>query len=63
MAGNKTKPTKKKAEDFLNTVEHPQKKADSFKILKIMKEITGENPVMWGESIIGFGYYHYKYKS
>ncbi len=28
-----------------------------------MKEITGEKPVMWGESIIGFGNFHYKYKS
>ncbi len=63
MSGNKTKPTNKKAEDFLKTVEHAQKRADSYEILKMMKEITGEKPVMWGESIIGFGDYHYKYKS
>ncbi len=63
MSGNKTKPTKKKVEDFLNSVENPQKRADSFKILEIMGEITGEKPVMWGDSIVGFGDYHYKYKS
>jgi len=63
MSGNKTKPTLKKAEDFLNTIEHPQKRADSFEILKIMKDVSKEKPVMWGESIIGFGNYHYKYKT
>ena len=63
MSGNKTKPTTQKAEDFLEKVENPKKRADSFEILKLMKEITGEKPVMWGDSIIGFGVYHYKYKS
>lgn len=63
MAGNKTKPTDAKVEDFLNTVEHPQKRADSFKILEMMKDITGEKPVIWGDSIVGFGVYHYKYKT
>lgn len=28
-----------------------------------MKEISGENPYLWGPSIIGFGSYHYKYAS
>ena len=28
-----------------------------------MKTITGEEPKMWGSSIIGFGAYHYKYDS
>ena len=28
-----------------------------------MRSITGEEPVMWGPSIIGFGSYHYKYDS
>ena len=63
MSTNKTLPTNQKAEDFLKGVEHPQKRADSFKILEMMKEITGEEPVMWGDSIIGFGVYHYKYKT
>ena len=48
---------------FINAVEDEQKKADSLQILQIMKEVTGEEPQMWGGSIVGFGSYHYKYAS
>ena len=61
MSENKTKPTDVKVEDFLDAVEHPTRKRDGFELLKIMKEITKEKPVMWGPSIVGFGSYHYKY--
>ncbi|TFG31879.1 DUF1801 domain-containing protein [Candidatus Thorarchaeota archaeon] len=61
MSDNKTKPTDVKVEDFLNAVEHPTRKKDGLELLKIMKEITKEKPVMWGPSIVGFGSYHYKY--
>jgi hypothetical protein len=63
MSEAKTRPTKVKVEDFLNTVEHPTRKADGFELLRIMKEITKKKPVMWGQSIVGFGSYHYKYES
>ncbi len=63
MSENKTRPTTVRVEDFLNAVEHPTRKRDGFELLKIMKEITKEKPVMWGPSIIGFGSYHYKTKS
>jgi hypothetical protein len=63
MAELKTKPTGKSPEDFLNSVEDEKKRTDSFAILKLMKEVTGAEPRMWGPSIIGFGDYHYKYKS
>ena len=46
--------------DFLSSVADEQKQKDSFEILKIMKKITGEEPKMWGSSIVGFGSYHYK---
>ena len=61
LTENKTKPTDVKVEDFLSAVEHPTRKKDGFELLKIMKDITKEKPVMWGPSIIGFGSYHYKY--
>jgi hypothetical protein len=63
MNENKTRPTKVKVKEFLNTIEHPTRKKDGFELLKIMKEITNEKPVMWGLSIVGFGSYHYKYAS
>lgn len=63
MAEPKTKPTDRKVEDFLNSVEDEKKRQDSFTILKLMEEVTGEEPQMWGDSIIGFGRYKYKYAS
>ncbi len=61
MAENKTKPTEASVVEFLNTVEHETRRADAFRVLELMKEVTGEEPVMWGPSIVGFGSYHYKY--
>ena len=59
----KTKKNEGNVEDFLNSVENEKKRADSFKILKMMKEITGLEPNMWGDSIIGFGSTKYSYAS
>ena len=61
MAELKTKPNNKDVTQFLNSVTDEKKKQDSYKILQLMKEITKEEPKMWGESIVGFGTYHYKY--
>jgi hypothetical protein len=63
MAELKTKKNKASVEKFLNSVKDEKKREDSFKILKLMKQITKAEPEMWGTSIIGFGSYHYKYAS
>lgn len=63
MAELKTQKNDASVEGFLNRVEHEQKRKDSFEILHMMREITGTEPKMWGDSIIGFGEYHYKYES
>ncbi|HNW60862.1 MAG TPA: DUF1801 domain-containing protein [bacterium] len=47
---------------FLESIADAQKRNDSFEILEMMREITREEPKMWGTSIIGFGSYHYKGK-
>ncbi len=60
---NKTIPNNSNVDDFLNTVENEKRREDSQKVLKMMWELTGEDPKMWGKSIVGFGQYHYKYKS
>ncbi len=59
----KTKVNDAKVADFLNTVEDGQKREDCFAMVDIMSEISGEEPKMWGASIVGFGSYHYKYAS
>jgi uncharacterized protein DUF1801 len=63
MAEPKTKPTKEKVKAFLNRIPDEERRADCFEVVKIMEEITGEKPTMWGPSIVGFGTYHYKYAS
>lgn len=62
MTENKTQPTKASVKDFISTAG-PEKQSDSELLISILQEITGEKPVMWGPSIIGFGSYHYKYGS
>lgn len=63
MAEIKTKQNDASVEDFLNSVENAKKKEFAFTILDFMKEITKDEPKMWGDSIVGFGCYHYKYES
>ena len=63
MAELKTKPTEQSVEAFLNAIPDEQKRADAFAIVKLMKQVTRLEPVMWGGSIVGFGRYHYKYAS
>jgi hypothetical protein len=63
MAELKTKPNDQSVEEFLNGVADEKKRQDCHTILALMKQVTGAEPKMWGDSIVGFGSYHYKYKS
>ena len=63
MAELKTQKNDGDVEVFLNNVAHDKRRADAFQVLELMKEVTGEAPKMWGDSIIGFGSYHYTYAS
>ncbi len=60
MAEIKTKVTKASVTDFIRAVLDERKRKDALMLLALFKEVTGEKPKMWGESIIGFGSYHYK---
>ncbi len=60
LAVIKTKPTTASVEDFINSVKDEQKRKDSFVILEMMKKATGEEPILWSSSIIGFGMKRYK---
>ena len=63
MAELKTKLNDASVTGFLNSIEDEKKRKDSFIIIDLIKQITKMEPKMWGTSIIGFGTYHYKYKS
>ncbi len=60
LAEIKTKPTAASVEEFINNVKDEQKRKDSFVLLEMMKKATGEEPKMWGSSLIGFGNKRYK---
>lgn len=60
MAEIKTKQTSASVEDFINKVKDEQQRKDSFVILEMMKKASGEEPKMWGSSLIGFGNKRYK---
>lgn len=60
----KTNENEKDIDSFLQSyVEKESKRQDSYKLIKFMSEWSGFPPKMWGDSIIGFGSYHYKYES
>ena len=64
MADIKTKETKNDVTEFINSyVESDLKKEDSFQLIKLMSDWAGFEPKMWGNTIIGFGSYHYRYAS
>ncbi|MEM6643754.1 MAG: DUF1801 domain-containing protein [Bacteroidota bacterium] len=63
MAKLKTQPNDMNVSDLLDKVLPQNKREDCIKLVKLMQEVTEEKPVMWGESIVGFGNYHFKYES
>ena len=63
MSENKTKATAKNVPDFLNSIDDPGRKQDCLTVTALMEELSGSKPKMWGDSMVGFGDYHYKYAS
>lgn len=57
------RPTGAPVDEFLSRVPDEQRRQDARQLCAMMQEITGQPPVMWGTSIIGFGTYHYRYAS
>jgi hypothetical protein len=56
-------PTSADVDAFLAAVPDENRRADAHAVLDLMRSVTGESPVMWGPSIVGFGSYHYRYES
>lgn len=63
MKQNKTQKTNESVELFLSAVKDDQKQTDSYALVEMMGMITKTAPHLWGTTIIGFGEYHYRYKS
>ncbi len=63
MVELKTKKNTASVSAFLNAIEDPQRRKDCKAVAKFMREATGSRGAMWGDAIVGFGSYHYKYAS
>ena len=63
MAENKTRPTSKSVASYLENIQEEGRRADCKVLTSMMEQLTGAKPKMWGESIVGFGDYHYTYAS
>ncbi len=59
MSENKTKRTDVSVDEFLAAVENDRRRNDAVTVCELMQEVTGEEPVMWGPTMVGFGTYHY----
>ena len=50
-------------QDYLETIPHATRRRDAETLVEMFSRVTGQEPTMWGKSIIGFGQPHYKYAS
>jgi hypothetical protein len=60
MSELKTKENDVSVTAFIDAVPEENKRQDSYQLLDLFKRVTGEEPKMWGSSIVGFGKYHYQ---
>lgn len=62
MSELKTRPTDADVEAFLDSAAQGQRREDCAAVVDIMRRVTGEEPRLWGTSIVGFGSYRYPAK-
>ncbi|WP_020618010.1 DUF1801 domain-containing protein [Paenibacillus daejeonensis] len=59
----KTKENDNSVLEYIESVEHPGRREDAYRLLDLFTETSGFPARMWGKSMIGFGAYHYRYAS
>lgn len=60
---NKTVATEMDVAEYLASVADERRRSEAEAVIEMMRRVTGEEPQMWGSSLIGFGSYHYRYDS
>lgn len=63
MAALKTRPGDAGVDAFLDSVDNENRREDARRVVAMMQRVTQEPPRMWGDRIVGFGSYHYRYAS
>ena len=56
-------PTDADVDAYLDALPDERRRAEARTLAGLMADVTGERPVMWGPTIVGFGTYHYRYAS
>lgn len=59
----KTMPGMVKVEDYIKNPPAPKRQEEARLLIPLFERVTGETAAMWGDSIVGFGSYHYQYAS
>ncbi len=62
-APNKTVPSRKSVDSFLRSIAPQRKSEDALLLDALFRQVTGFEPVIWGDSMVGYGRYHYRYAS
>lgn len=60
---NKTQPTSTSIAEFIESLDDERRQSECNQLVELMREESGQEPVLWGPAIIGFGQYHYRYES
>ncbi len=63
MPENKTQKTNRSVDEFLRGIADETRRNDCLSLVSMMTGLTGSEPRLWGDSIVGFGDVHYKYDS
>lgn len=63
MAELKTTPNAGDPRAFIAGVENERRRKDAEQLLEVFETVTGQKPKMWGNSIVGYGEYDYRYQS
>lgn len=58
----KTKADTGDVDAFIAQIDDSAKRDDSYRLIEMLRAVSGEEPVLWG-TMVGFGRYHYKYDS
>ena len=63
MSGPQTRPTDADVDAFLDAIPDQRRRDDARTVCRLMQEVTGEVPVLWGTGIVGFGSVRLRYAS
>lgn len=59
----KTMPGAREVDDYISSLTTPKRQDEARLLIPLFERMTEEKATMWGNSIVGFGAYDYRYAS